>query len=148
MPAHTPLSCMTTSYVSSDRAVPSWWDRASFCAAAVSQNDSPAGLKPQPSSPLHQLRHSSTAEGTVSAPLARNAHPAKEGKGFLPGLAKLTVIQGSVRAGGKEGTGPLLSTAEHHLIGPGILPTQTPRICPAPAPAHRREWHTSGRRKR
>lgn len=117
--------------------------RTSFCAAAASQNDSPVWLKQRPSSPLHQLQCSYTAEGAVSAPLARNAHPAKEGKGFLPVLARLTVIQRSVRAGGKQGTGPLLSTAEHHQRGPAILPTQTPRICPAPAPAHRREWHTS-----
>lgn len=130
MPAYTPLSCMTTSCVSSDRAVPSWWNRTSFCAAAVSQNDSPAWLKPQPSSPLHQLRHSSTAEGAVSAPLARNAHPAKEGKGFLPGLAKLTVIQGSVRGGGKEGTGPILSTAEpRYPAYPD--PKDMPSSCPS-----------------
>lgn len=59
------------------------------------------------------------------APLARNAHRTKEGKGFLPGLAKLTVIHRRDRAGGKQGTGPPLSTAKHHQIGPGILPTET-----------------------
>lgn len=95
----------------------------SSCAAAVIQDDSPIWLKPQLSSHLGQLQCSPTAEGAVTAPLARNAHPT-EGQGFLPGLAKLTVIHRRDRAGGKQGTGPLLST-EHHQIGPGILPTQT-----------------------
>ena len=146
-PSHRPravtgLRALTT------HAVPPQRGRTSFCGAAVRWNDSPVRLKPRPSSALLQPRCSPTAEGAVLAALAGSAHPTRGGKGFLPGLAKLTAIQGSVRAGGKQGTGPLLSTAEHYQTGPAILPSQPPRTCPSPAPAHQRERHASGRRKR
>lgn len=126
MPMHTPPSHPNSAAVSSRTQC--WWRALSTlqqCRALHTVQDKfLPSLTTQSSFPWHQPQCSSITLQVVSAQRTFNT---QKGKAFC---TELTVIQTSVRAGGKERRGLLLLTAEHHQTGPATLSTYTLKRMP------------------